>query len=514
MRITNRMMTNGMLSNINGNKERITTLENQYATGLKIQKPSDDPIVAVRALKLRTNLAELNQYYEKNIPDAMEWMDVTEGAMKNINSILTTMNTCCVQGAQDTLTVSDRNAIAENLTQMRDQIYQEGNANYAGRYVFTGYKTESSLVFGENTEDYDYVLTEKLDFTHFDTVDKILNSADLSLYDPDSPETSDFSQRPNSVEVYRVRLAYNNLVDGDNISISLNPQYDEFGNVVKDADGNIVYEDVFSDVNVVSSQDPDAFTPADGTVNFIPETGELILSKDVYDEWTREEKEFHVTYEKNSFMKNELKPEHYFDCVRTTYNSEGELDEETAVNFTKEDQKITYEINFNQKLQINTQGSDAISHNIGRMADEILTAIDEVVQVENRIAQVDRMLADSSITDEQKTALTTLKDMLSTEKVLREEVLKDAFSAGITETQKQQEVVGIAVSDLGSRYVRLELTESRLATQQDDFTDLLSKNEDADLVDTIINFTAAQTVYDSSLSAAAKVVQNSLLDFL
>ena len=66
MRITNKMMTNNMLHNININKNNMTTLENKYASGLEIQKPSDDPIIAVRALKLRTNLSELNQYYKKN----------------------------------------------------------------------------------------------------------------------------------------------------------------------------------------------------------------------------------------------------------------------------------------------------------------------------------------------------------------------------------------------------------------------------------------------------------------
>ena len=61
MRITNKMMTNNVLHNINNNKNLLSTLENQYSTGKKIQKPSDDPIIAVRALKLRTNLSELNQ---------------------------------------------------------------------------------------------------------------------------------------------------------------------------------------------------------------------------------------------------------------------------------------------------------------------------------------------------------------------------------------------------------------------------------------------------------------------
>ena len=151
MRITNKMMTNNVLTNINGNKNSLSKLEQQYSTGLKISKPSEDPIVAVRALKLRTNLNELNQYYEKNIPDALSWMDVTESALGTINEILTEVHTSCVQGASDTLTTDDRNAILANLKQYKEQIYQEGSSNYAGRYVFTGYKTDTSLVFDEET---------------------------------------------------------------------------------------------------------------------------------------------------------------------------------------------------------------------------------------------------------------------------------------------------------------------------------------------------------------------------
>ena len=42
MRITNKMMTNNMLSNINKNKLRMSILEEQYSSQKKIQKPSDD----------------------------------------------------------------------------------------------------------------------------------------------------------------------------------------------------------------------------------------------------------------------------------------------------------------------------------------------------------------------------------------------------------------------------------------------------------------------------------------
>jgi flagellar hook-associated protein 3 FlgL len=514
MRVTNRMMTNNMLSNINGNKNRLSKLEEQYSTGKRIQKPSDDPIVAVRALKLRTNLAELNQYYEKNIPDAQAWLDVTESSLKNIDSIISQMHTYCEQASNDPLNAKDRNAIAENLRELKEQIYQEGNANYAGRYVFTGFKTDTPLVFAENTSKFHYTMTEKLDFSDINQTSKIVNSVSLSQYNEADPASSDFDNRPSMLDVYRIRLAYNGLSGDEAVTVNLDPQYDEYGNIVKDASGNTVYAETFTNVNTVSASAPDAFTPADGTVNFIPETGEIIIAKDVYNDWVKNERKIDVTYSKNSFNKNELKPEHYFDCVRTEYDDAGNLDDTTEVTFTKSVQDIEYEINFNQKLKINTEGSDAISHNPGRLVDEILESFDSVVQVENKITQVERMLADNTLSDEQKKALGTMKEMLDTELVLRNTALRNKCRHGMTETQKEQDYVGVAVSDLGSRVVRLELTESRLSIQQDDFTELLSSNEDADLVDTVINYTAAETVYNASLSAAGKVVQNSLLDFL
>ena len=160
MRITNKMMTNNALYNINTNKNLLDTLEKQYSSGKKITRPSDDPIVAVRALKFRTNLTEIHQYTEKNIPDALNWMEVTEGSLDTINSIISSMNTYCNQGANDYLTAEDRNSIVINLQQYANQLYQEGNTNYAGRYVFSGYKTDTPLVFNESTEETQYTITE------------------------------------------------------------------------------------------------------------------------------------------------------------------------------------------------------------------------------------------------------------------------------------------------------------------------------------------------------------------
>ena len=66
MRITTKMMQNTSLRNLNINKARQEMLTNQMSTGKKITRPSDDPVIAIRALKLNSSLDKIDQYYEKN----------------------------------------------------------------------------------------------------------------------------------------------------------------------------------------------------------------------------------------------------------------------------------------------------------------------------------------------------------------------------------------------------------------------------------------------------------------
>ena len=176
--------------------------------------------------------------------------------------------------------------------------------------------------------------------------------------------------------------------------------------------------------------------------------------------------------------------------------------------------QIQYEVNFNQKLTVNTQGSDAFTTGISRMVDEIVNAINDVKAVEDSMKEVEKKLEDASLTREQITKLEEIKTQLDAELALKTGVMTDAFQRGITITEQEQSTINVAVADLGGRYNRLQLTESRLSDQQVDFEDLLSQNEDADLVDIIIKYSSAETVYNSSLSAASKLVQTSLLDFL
>lgn len=144
MRITNGMMQNTSLNALYGNANKLNTLYNQMGTLKKISKPSDDPIIAGRSLKLKINLLEVSQH-QTNVKEATSWMDVTETALSNMQEILKDIRTRCTQAANDTLTTEDRQKIQDDITQLYEQLKQEANATYTGRQIFSGFKTDQPL---------------------------------------------------------------------------------------------------------------------------------------------------------------------------------------------------------------------------------------------------------------------------------------------------------------------------------------------------------------------------------
>ena len=169
MRITNKIMQRNNLANINTNKIYQDKLSTQMSTQKKVNRPSDDPVVAIRALRLRSNVTEITQYYSKNIPDAESWLSVTEDALKNLTQVVTSMISQCTKGSNGDLTTSDREIILEQLKALGEEIYSTGDADYAGRYVFTGYRTDTSLSFPE-AQNVKYEITEQLNSNAIDQI--------------------------------------------------------------------------------------------------------------------------------------------------------------------------------------------------------------------------------------------------------------------------------------------------------------------------------------------------------
>lgn len=140
MRVTNSMMINTVLRDLNNNLSKMTKSQEQLSSGRRINRPSDDPVGIVSALRLRTSLTELDQY-KSNAEDASSWLETTDKALDESGTILQRIRELAVSAANDHLTQTERDAIYKEVDQLKQHLIQVGNTTYAGKYIFAGTDT-------------------------------------------------------------------------------------------------------------------------------------------------------------------------------------------------------------------------------------------------------------------------------------------------------------------------------------------------------------------------------------
>jgi len=152
-----------MVGYINKNLNRMSKYQYQLATGKKISVPSDDPVVAARALKLRTDLAEVQQY-KRNVEDAISWMEITEDTIDKLGDVIQRARELAVDASNGTKTPEDLQKVKEEILQLREQIIHIANTTYAGRYIFSGFSTNKPLLKEDGTFNIDVMNSEKIMF--------------------------------------------------------------------------------------------------------------------------------------------------------------------------------------------------------------------------------------------------------------------------------------------------------------------------------------------------------------
>lgn len=154
MRITNNMLVNDMMRNLNSNYSKMDRIQQQLSTGKKFQLPSDDPIGVSKSLKYHTDVAMIEQH-KRNLSDARSWLQVTEDAVAEMGDIFQRVRELTVQAANGTNTNEDLVQISAEVKQLKEHLIKVGNTSYAGRYIFSGFKTDLPLL----DDDGNYKLT-------------------------------------------------------------------------------------------------------------------------------------------------------------------------------------------------------------------------------------------------------------------------------------------------------------------------------------------------------------------
>ncbi|MFC4762297.1 flagellar hook-associated protein FlgL [Dyella koreensis] len=146
MRITNGYFGNTMLHSLQKSNGKVADLMTQISSGYRVQRPSDDPIAAVRLLLIDRDQAMLGQY-RSNIDSLSIRLQQNEirlnGMLKDVESAYELM-TWATDGSN---TSADLNAMAGTLESLRDNLLSQVNAtDNDGNYLFSGTKTDTPAV--------------------------------------------------------------------------------------------------------------------------------------------------------------------------------------------------------------------------------------------------------------------------------------------------------------------------------------------------------------------------------
>ncbi|HET8711416.1 MAG TPA: flagellar hook-associated protein FlgL [Spongiibacteraceae bacterium] len=132
------------LRGILGAQSQIYKTQNQLSSGKRVLQPSDDPAAAAQILQLNQAQADVTQF-KKNITGAQNSLGLEDTQLDNVTTLLTRVRELAVQAGDGALTLSDRKAIATELSQRLDELAGLSNTRSAnGEYIFGGFQGQQA----------------------------------------------------------------------------------------------------------------------------------------------------------------------------------------------------------------------------------------------------------------------------------------------------------------------------------------------------------------------------------
>jgi len=141
MRVTNNMLTQNLLKNLQIANNKMDLIQQQLASGQRITKPSDDPVKIETAMRLKGTLSRMEQW-QKNAGQGLAFMDTTEGILANMTSMLQRVRELAVQGANGANAKEDLAQIGTEIKELTEQFRVLANSQYGAKYIFSGTKTD------------------------------------------------------------------------------------------------------------------------------------------------------------------------------------------------------------------------------------------------------------------------------------------------------------------------------------------------------------------------------------
>jgi flagellar hook-associated protein 3 FlgL len=129
-----------VLSGLQANSQRENQALQQIGSGQKLNSLSDDPAAAASLVNIRMESSSDTQYLQ-NITSLTGPLNVADSALSSVVEALTSAQTLGVEGANGTNNTQNRQAIAQEIQGIQQEILGLANTTYDGQYLFSGTAT-------------------------------------------------------------------------------------------------------------------------------------------------------------------------------------------------------------------------------------------------------------------------------------------------------------------------------------------------------------------------------------
>jgi flagellar hook-associated protein 3 FlgL len=142
-RVSFNQKSNVLLDGIRRGSFDLLSLQAQLASGLRLNKPSENPGLASQVLNLEGASSRQDQIL-KNLQFATSYLDTTDATIGELNQLVTDARSIALQNVSSITSAEEREAAAELIADIVDQFITVGNREFNGNFLFAGRDTQNA----------------------------------------------------------------------------------------------------------------------------------------------------------------------------------------------------------------------------------------------------------------------------------------------------------------------------------------------------------------------------------
>ena len=142
MQISSKLFNQQQVNQFSEINSELQSLQGKISSGKNILVASDDPVGSVELSGMKVVKEQIDQYI-KNVNTSDSRMKNIDVNLENLTSLMVRANELMIQASSDVLGASDREAIAIEMDQLKEQAFGLANQQDAsGVFLFSGYKSK------------------------------------------------------------------------------------------------------------------------------------------------------------------------------------------------------------------------------------------------------------------------------------------------------------------------------------------------------------------------------------